>query len=234
MTAPPATVWVVTGANRGIGLELTRRLLERGDTVVAGCRAPGRAEALNAFAAAHPGRCTVAALDVTSDASVAAFAASLEGRPIDVLVNNAGVSGGAQSIDEMDYAGWEQALAVNTLGPFRATVALLPSLRRAERPRVVTVSSLMGSLSGRSTGSYAYRSSKAAVNKVMQVLSVELAPSGVIVVPVHPGWVRTDMGGPHAPLSVEESVAGLIDVIDGLEPEHSGRFLDWRGKKLPW
>jgi len=129
----------------------------------------------------------------------------------------------------MDYAGWLEAFKVNTLGPYRVSTALVAHLSRSSNPRIVTLSSQMGSLSRQSTGSYGYRSSKAAVNKVMQVLALELRDKGIIVCPVHPGWVRTEMGGGEADISVEESAQGLVSLIDRLTMEHSGRFWTWSG-----
>ncbi len=226
---------LVTGANRGIGLELTRQAVSPGDHVLATCRDPAGADQLQALHSEHPESLEIFALDVTSDASVAALTRSVGGRAIDVLVNNAGISGGpAQDTERMDYGAWADALSVNTMAPFRVTMAVLPALRRSSKPRVVTLSSLMGSLTGTGTGSFAYRSSKAAVNKVMQLLATEFAGAGIIVVPVHPGWVRTDMGGSDAPLTVDESVRGLLALIDRLTQADSGRFLDWTGGELPW
>lgn len=124
----------------------------------------------------------------------------------------------------MDYAAWMRAFDVNTLAPFRVTTVFLPNLRRSTRPRVVALSSQMGSLHRESTGAFAYRSSKAALNKVMQVLSLELTPAGIVVCPVHPGWVRTAMGGAKADISVEESANGIVALIDSLTLDRSGRF----------
>ncbi len=223
---------LITGANRGIGLELARQFAENGQHVFATCRDKSSATALTGLAAA--GNIAVLEVEVTDDASVAALRDELDGVRLDVLVNNAGVMGGKQSVDDMDYAAWADALAVNTMAPLRVFAALKPNLLKAERPRVVTVSSQMGALSGQSTGAYAYRSSKAAVNKVMTVLATEVAEEGIIVCPVHPGWVRTDMGGPNADLSVEQSAAGLLALINGLTAEQSGRFWNWDGSELDW
>ena len=228
--APGETI-VVTGANRGIGLALTRELAQAGKRVVAACRAPNRARELAALA----GAVEVRELDVADEGSVARFVASLAGEAVDVLVNNAGVGGGShQAVRDMDYAAWREALEVNTIAPFRLATALLPNLRRSNRPRIVAVSSQMGSLHRKSAGMYAYRSSKAALNKVMQVLAVELEREGIVVCPVHPGWVRTGMGGPGAELSVDESAKGLAQWIESLGLEHSGRFWTWDGREHPW
>ncbi|MEM7077640.1 MAG: SDR family oxidoreductase [Pseudomonadota bacterium] len=225
---------LITGANRGIGLELAKRYAASGARVFATCRIPQQAQALRALAA-DAANVSVHALEVTDGAAVDALRAELADVSLDVLINNAGIMGGErQGVSDMDYAAWAEAFAVNTMAPFRLLAALRGNLQRASRPRAVTLSSQMGSLARKSAGAHAYRSSKAAVNKVMQVLALELQADGIIVCPVHPGWVRTDMGGQSASISVEESAQGLIDLIDGLEMAHSGRFWTWDGTEHPW
>jgi NAD(P)-dependent dehydrogenase (short-subunit alcohol dehydrogenase family) len=222
---------VITGANRGIGLGLTRRFLAAGRRVIATCRQPDASGEL----ARLGGGLEVCQLEVTDADSVAAFCSRLSDETVDVLVNNAGVLGGPrQGIDGMDYSAWLHAFEVNTLAPFRLAAGLRASLRRSQRPRIVTLSSQMGALSRKSTGFHAYRSSKAAVNKVMQVLALELERDGIVVCPVHPGWVRTEMGGSDADVSVDESAAGLFDLIEKLTLAHTGRFWTWEGEEHPW
>ena len=224
---------LVTGSSRGIGLELCRHFLAQGERVIATCRQPDKADLLGELAV-NP-NLQILALEVADPASVDRLVASLNGSVVDVLVNNAGIMGGEhQSMEDMDYLAWQEAFEVNTMAPFRLTTALLDNLLLAERPRVVTLSSQMGALHRQSTGAFAYRSSKAAVNKVMQVLALELQSRGVAVCPVHPGWVRTDMGGDGADISVEECVSGLATFINGMSMEHSGRFWTWEGKEHPW
>lgn len=224
--------WVITGANRGIGLELTKRIMASGRAVIAGCREPEAATGLRKLASST---LAIMELDVADERSVDGFVAAVGVRPVDVLVNNAGIVGGdRQSVDDMDYQAWMRAFEVNTIAPFRLTTKLKPNLLLGERPRAVTLSSQMGSLNRKSTGSFAYRSSKAAVNKVMQGMAMEFEREGIIVCPVHPGWVRTDMGGSMADISVEESAQGLLTLIDSLTPDHSGRFWTWDGKEHPW
>ena len=153
-------------------------------------------------------------LETTSEAQIQQLVASLAGRRIDVLINNAGVMGGdRQSLKNMDYAAWQDAFSVNTMAPFQLSVALLDNLIAAERPRIITVSSQMGALARQSKGALIYRSSKAAVNKTMQVLALELEAQGVIVCPVHPGWVQTDMGGAQADITAAQSAEGLYQLI---------------------
>lgn len=235
MTSPATSTLVLTGANRGIGLELARRFLAAGGwRIHAGCRAPGRAEALAHLAAAHPDRLTIHALDVTDGASVAAFAQALGETHVDVLLNNAGMLNPRQTLDDLDFDAWERELQVNTLAPMRMALALRPQLRRADNPRIVTISSQMGSLARPRAGSYAYRSSKAAVNKAMQGLAVDLQGEGICVVVMHPGWVRTDMGGSSAEIDPQESAAGIFSVATGLTLADTGRFLQWNGEEHSW
>ena len=222
---------VITGANRGIGLQMARRFVERGARVIGTCRDPANAGELHSVCAASG---AVVSLEVTSAHSVASLIEYLNGSSVDVLINNAGVMGGKQSIDEMDYDAWLDAFQINTIAPFRLATALRPNLIQSPRPRVVTITSQMGALSRNSVGQYAYRTSKAAANKAMQVMAQELRAQEIVVCPVHPGWVRTDMGGPQADLSVEESANGLVDLISGLSMEHSGRFWTWDGREHAW
>jgi NAD(P)-dependent dehydrogenase (short-subunit alcohol dehydrogenase family) len=227
---------LITGANRGIGLELTRRYAARGDRVHACCRNPAAAEALEGLAESFPGL-AVQTLDPADGASVAALAQALGGEVVDVLINNAGAAGPAperQSLAAMDYDGWLATFAVNTLAPVRVLQALRPNLARSGQARAVTVTSQMGAIAWPHPVMYAYCASKAAVNKVMKMASVELGKEGITVALVHPGWVRTDMGGPGAEISVEESAAGIIAVIDALTPDRNGNFYKWNGEIHPW
>lgn len=223
---------LITGANRGIGLELVRQYAAKGASVVATCRDAGSADALNAIA--ESADVTVIEVEVTDTSSVDHLRQALHGKPLDVLINNAGIAGGPQSTAEMDYAAWADTFAVNTMAPFRVFNTLKRNLLMTDRPRAVTVSSTLGALHDTARMGYAYQTSKAAVNKLMQVLAGEVADDNIIAVPVHPGWVRTDMGGPNADISVEESAAGLIALIDGLTMAQSGKFWNWDGRELDW
>jgi len=227
---------LVTGANRGIGLELTRQYLKKQTRMIATCRAPEHAQSLDELKQLHGNALEVVALEVTDEASVRGLAEKLKGETIDVLINNAGVSGGKQQdLHAMDYAWWAHTLEVNTIAPFRVTVALLENLRRSRHPRVITLSSQLGSmLRPTTTGYYIYRSSKSAVNKVMQGLAVDLRSQNIIVCPVHPGWVQTEMGGANADLMVEQSASGLVQLIGRLTLADSGRFFKWNGEEHPW
>lgn len=227
---------VISGANRGIGLELTRRYLQAGARVVAGCRQPGKAEAVRNLAGAG-GKLEIVQLDVGDAASVAALGNLLKGQPVEVLINNAGIMGGEhQALRDMDYAAWLRTFEINTLAPLRLAATLLPCLKLAQRPRIVTVSSQMGafSMGGMGVDRYAYCTSKTAVSRAMQILAAELRADGIVVCPVHPGWVRTDMGGPRGEISVEESGGGLFRLVDSLTLAQSGRFWRWDGTEHPW
>lgn len=226
---------LITGANRGIGLEVTRRFSDAGWHVIACCREPFRAKELTALAEAADGRIEILPLNVTDEASVRALEATIKGRKIDVLLNNAGIIGGDhQSAFDMNYDVWLETLKVNTIAPFRMAEALIDNLRLSGDPRIVNISSQMGALSRRSSGSYAYRSSKAALNKVMQVLAEDLRSENIIVSLVHPGWVRTDMGGPSADISVVESGEGIFSLITKLQMADSGKFFKWNGEEHRW
>jgi len=224
---------LITGAGRGIGRELARLYATEGWTVLAAVRDPGAVAGLE-------GAVEPVTLDVTSDASCAAAAARLAGRPVDILLNNAGVyrapgETGAPGLAETDTGWFQHVLAVNTVGPFRVTRAFLPNLRLGSRRVVATISSRMGSITSATSGrSYAYRASKAGVNMVNHCLALELKPEGFTCIALHPGWVRTDMGGSGADIEPGASAAGLMRVIAGAGPADSGRFFGHDGAPIPW
>ncbi len=220
---------LVTGANRGIGLEMARQFSERGYTVIGTARKPGEATDLKAL------EVQVEQLDVTDNASVAALAARLEGVPVDLLINNAGVRGQkARTFAATDFDKVAHTLDVNSLGPMRVTQALLPNLEAGEGRTVIQISSVMGSIEQSSGRSFGYRASKAALNMLNKTLAAELGGQGFVCVAMHPGWVKTRMGGAGAPVEPKDSVAGMLEVIDGLTPDDNGRFLDYEGKTIPW
>jgi NAD(P)-dependent dehydrogenase (short-subunit alcohol dehydrogenase family) len=226
---------LITGANRGIGLALVRSLAMRGDRVIATCRAPDQAADLSALAASPGLRIDVLRMDVGDPDSIRASQAAVGDRPIDILVNNAGVIGPRrQSTLDMDFDGWLHAFEINTLSPLRVVQTFLPNLRRAQGARILTVSSRMGSLAYNRSDRIAYRSSKAAVNKVMQGLATDLRGEGIAVSVVHPGWVATDMGGNTADLSPDVSAAGIVRVLDKMRVLDSPRFYNYDGSELPW
>ena len=242
--ANPATRHcLVTGANRGLGLEFVRQLLARGERVVATCRQPGKAAALNALAGEHPGRLHVLPLDVASarsrDELVRELPLVLDGARLGLLLNNAGLLHGGERFGQVAESDLDASLRTNATGPFLLTPALAPWLAAGDGPRpgavVANLSSEIGSLSGHGefrTPSYAI--GKAAQNMASVLLARALAPRGIRVVALHPGWVRTDMGGERAPLAAADAVAGLLATLDRLGPQDSGLFLDREGRPVPW
>ena len=226
---------LVTGANRGLGLALVQALLARGDRVVACCRHPGRAGALNALAGEHPNRLHLLPLDVAKPASIRELAAELPlvCERLDLLVNNAGLLVSGERFGSLDPEALDASFRTNAMGPLLLTEALADRL--ADGARVANLSSVMGAIGEVSEfRAPSYAISKAAQNMATAQLAHALAPHGIVVVALHPGWVQTEMGGPKATVSPEQAAAGLLDVIAGLRPADSGRFLDWRGKPLPW
>lgn len=226
---------LVTGANRGIGLECVRQLLARGDRVVATCRHPGKATALNTLAGEYPGRLRVLPLDVAQEKSRAELVRELPlvCERLDLLVNNAGVLHSGERFGQLSQALLEDSLRVNAIGPLLLTEALAPVL--ADGARVANISSMMSSLSTRSEfRSPGYCMGKAAQNMATVQLAHALRPRGIVVLALCPGWVQTDMGGPGAQITATQSVEGLLRVIDAAGIEDSGRFIDWRGEAMAW
>ena len=227
---------LITGANRGLGLEFARQYLADGWQVYAACRDPNSASELRQLADARDNKPRILALDVTNSASLKAAAAALDGQAIDLLLNNAGVGGvWGQTVGNIDYEAWAKVLDANTMGPMRVSEAFVDHVARSERKLIVTLTSGMGSLADNTSGgSIAYRSSKAAVNMVMRSLAIDLAPRGITCVVVNPGWVRTKMGGSHATLTPTESVTRLRSLIETLGPAQSGKFFNYNAREYAW
>ena len=229
---------LVTGANRGIGLEFCRQLLAAGDHVIATCRQPGKATALNTLAGEYPGRLHVLPLDVAQPKSRAELVRELplvlgDDARIDLLVNNAGVLHSGERFGHLDQAVLEDSLRINAIGPFLLSEAVAPLL--ADGARIANLSSVMGSITRQGAfRSPSYGASKAAQNLLNAQLAHALAARDIRVLSLHPGWVQTDMGGTGAEVTPAASVAGLLQVIDAAMPAQSGSFLDWRGQSVPW
>jgi NAD(P)-dependent dehydrogenase (short-subunit alcohol dehydrogenase family) len=220
---------LITGANRGLGLEFARQYAADGWQVIGTARQPAAAAELNALDV------RVLPLDVTDPESVAALASALDGHPIDLLINNAGIFPRVDSLSEADFDAVAWTYAVNTIGPMRVTRALMPNLKLGEARQVVSITSGLGSIANNTSGRYyGYRESKAALNMFTRTLAAELADDGYTCVVLSPGWVRTDMGGPNANLSPEQSITGMRSVIAKLTPADSGTYWNWNGETLPW
>jgi NAD(P)-dependent dehydrogenase (short-subunit alcohol dehydrogenase family) len=228
---------LITGSSRGLGLEWVRQCAARGWHVIATCRDPDSATDLQALASQHRD-VSVYRLAVTAPNQICDLADSLRDKTLDLLVNNAGVyfeHWGKDPIGSIDYEAWQETFRVNTLAQMRIIEAFLSNLSRSAHPLVVAISSNMGSIAGIDTPKdYAYRSSKAALNAAMRGLAHELEPRGIGVLIVHPGWVRTRMGGSSAPISPEESVRGMLLLVDRFESSMSGEFFRYDGTRLPW
>jgi len=221
---------LITGANRGLGLEFARQYSAAGWKVIGTARKPPAATDLKDFGV------RVIQLDVADAASVAAMATALEGEPVDLLINNAGMANrDGMDFETMDFDGVERVLAVNTIGPMRVTRALLPNLRAGKGKQIVHITSGLGSIEENTSGGfYGYRESKAALNMFNRSLAWNTKDDGFTCVVMSPGWVRTDMGGPEADLSPEDSISGMRTVIDGLTIEDTGTFQSWDGKNRAW
>jgi NAD(P)-dependent dehydrogenase (short-subunit alcohol dehydrogenase family) len=223
----------ISGANRGLGFEFARQYAAAGWSVLGGCRDAGRADALRALPSTQ-----VVALDVADSDSIAQVSRAVAETTIDLLINNAGIYGStagdrAQSLELVDLDVWTTVLRTNVMGPLALTRALLPVL--SKDAVIGILSSTLGSIAGNTQGGlYAYRSAKAAVNMVGRSLAADLKPRGIAVVLLHPGWVHTDMGGPRAPVSPSDSIAGMRQVLDSVTVASTGRFFGWDGAELAW
>lgn len=224
---------LITGANRGIGLEFSKQYAADGWKVLACCREPQSAIALQALASANS-NVEILALDVADFKQIDALALQLKDKAIDVLINNAGVYPNS-SFGDVDYSDWAEGFKINSMAPLKMAEAFLQQVKRSQLKKIATLSSKMGSLDDNTSGgSYSYRASKTAVNMVMKSLSIDLKLYGISVVTLHPGWVQTDMGGRNALVSTITSVAGLRHVIERLNIESTGKFIAYDGKEIAW
>jgi len=234
---------LMTGANRGLGLGLLKLFAADGWRIYACARAPEKSKALADLAAASSGKITLHALDIENHASIDALAQQLRGTPVDVLLNVAGFygakinsePGGLGKFGESDFPEWEKIYRINTIGPMKVAEAFVENVAASQRKVIVSLTSVIGSIGGNPSGMmYGNRASKAALNAVMKALSIDLQARGITAIPLHPGWVKTDMGGPNADIELDESVTGMKRVIDGLTIAQTGKFLAYDGSELPW
>ncbi|MGR5429465.1 SDR family oxidoreductase [Vibrio astriarenae] len=223
----------ITGANRGIGLELVQQFLTQGEKVTATYRDQQNAQALLALAESHP-TLTCLQLDVTDYPAVESLTENLS--TIDILINNAGYYGPkGYGFGHTDIQEWRKVFEINTIAPLKLVEALFPLLQQGHDKKIMCLSSKVGSMTeNTSGGGYIYRSSKAALNSVVKSLSNDLSDKGFTVLALHPGWVQTEMGGPNATLSAPESAKGLVRVIESSKNSDSGKFLNFEGTELPW
>lgn len=221
---------LITGANRGIGREFARQYTADGWRVIATCRDPAGSDLASEInQVVHP-------LDVTDAASVAALAEALSGEAIDLLINNAGTYGPRDSaLGRIDYDAWEEVMRINVLAPIRVAEALAGAVARSAQRRMVFISSKMGSIDDNTGGGqYIYRSSKTALNMAVRSLSIDLSGKGITCLLFHPGWVKTDMGGPSAAIAPDASVSGMCGVIASATTGDNGRFFNYDGTEIAW
>jgi len=238
MTTLQQTV-MITGANRGLGLGFAHAFLRDGYRVIAVNRSPAPE-----LEQAGPEALELFTCDLTDDRQLDGLAAMLSDRTIDILINNAGMmakpgfsadEAGIQGFGHFDRALWHRLFDINLFTPMKLAELLVENLARADRGRIVTISSMLGSMAMNDFGGlYAYRASKSGVNAIMKSMALDLADRGIIAIAQHPGWVRTDMGGEDADLDIQTSVEGMKNVIEQLTPEDSGKFISYDGSELPW
>ncbi len=228
---------LVTGSNRGLGLEWVRQYAQDGWRVYAACRHPADAHELNDLACTQKS-ISVHRMDITRPDEVNAVAVELLKEPVDVLINNSGVYLEKYTeigLGRLNYEDWEYSFRVNTLGAIRVTEAFVEHLARSEKKLVVVISTHMASIADISDpGDYYYRSTKAALNAAMEGISIELQPRGIGLLILHPGWVKTRMGGEGTSLTPLHSVMGMRRLVDHFKTEDSGRFIKYDGEKMPW
>ncbi len=225
---------LIVGANRGIGLGVVKEMLQRGWSVIATARRPDAAAELKSLAAANPGKLEILPLDMTDAAQVDGFAGALKGRKLDAALINAGVSGpGHMSASQATEAETGALMFTNAVAPIRLARVLAGSVREKTGVLAFT-SSIMGSVSLNTGGHELYRASKAALNSLSRGLWSEVKDRGITLLTLHPGWVRTDMGGPSAPVGVEDSARGLVSVIERERAKHHHAFIDFQGEELAW
>lgn len=225
---------LITGANRGLGLEFTKQYAADGWQVISCCRAPKTAVELMSLASQYPQNIQVYALDVADFAQIDALALQLKTSEIDVLINNAGVYP-ESNLGHVNYDEWEYGFKINTMAPYKVTEAFTEHVAASSLKQVVVLSSKMGSMSDNTSGgSYAYRTSKAATNMMMKSLSIDLKTKGIACGILHPGWVQTDMGGPNGLINAATSVTSLRKVISELNTRNCGRFIAFDGKEIAW
>src|SRR5450759_1650718 len=228
---------LITGANRGIGLEFCRQYAADGWRVLACSRYPEKSDALNKLAAQYPKLIKMHALEVADHVQIERLAQVLADESIDLLINNAGIypDSDKSGFGHTDYAEWVQAFRTNTMAPLKMAETFATPITRSKQKTIVTITSQMGRFADNGGGgSYLYRSSKAAVNMVVKSLAIDLKPIGITAVVFHPGWVKTGMGGPNALMSAEQRVSGIRQVINRLTLADAGKFFGYDGQVIPW
>ena len=226
---------LVTGANRGLGLGFVKNYLGKNVNVVGTTRDLKSSKELLAIKERFPNNLEIFELDLLKESAGYTLANFLGDKPIDILINNAGVGSSNQHLQAVSPKPWLEMLKVNLIAPLMVTQSIIDNVKKGSDKKIYFLSSQLGSIADNTSGGmYMYRSSKTGLNQVVKSLSVDLKPQGITVVSLHPGWVKTDMGGPNAPVSIDESIEGMMQVIDSTDIRDTGRFLNYDGKELPW
>ena len=226
---------LITGANRGLGLGFVENYLGKNVNVVSTTRDIKGSKELLALKERFPDNLEIFELDLLKESAGDTIANLIGDRPIDILINNAGVGSTNQHFEAVSPKPWLEVLKVNLIAPLMVTQSIIDNVKKGVAKKIYFLSSQLGSIGDNTSGGmYIYRSSKTGLNQVIKSLSVDLKPQGITVVSLHPGWVKTDMGGPNAPVSIDESIKGMMQVIDTTDIRDTGRFLNYDGKELPW
>ena len=226
---------LITGANRGLGLGFVKSFLAKNVNVICTTRnIPGSKELLECKKK-YPKNLQILELDLLGENSENALSDLLSDKPIDIFINNAGVGNSNQRFGVVSSKPWVEVLRVNLIAPLTVTQSIIENIKKGSDKKIYFLSSQLGSIEDNTSGGmYIYRSSKTALNQVVKSLSVDLKPMGITVISLHPGWVKTDMGGPNAPISIDESIKGMMKVIDATDIRNTGTFLNFDGQGLPW
>ena len=226
---------LITGANRGIGLGFVKKYIEKNVHLTCTTRDISGSKELLAYKEKYPDNMEIFELDLLKDNAALTLANFIKDRPIDILINNAGVGSSNQHFRAVSLNPWLEVLKVNLIAPLLITQAIIKNVKISSAKKIYFLSSQLGSIEdNKSGGMYIYRSSKSGLNQVMKSLSIDLKAYGITVVSLHPGWVKTDMGGANAPVSIDESVEGMIRVIEITDIKDTGKFLNYHGRELPW
>ena len=226
---------LITGANRGLGLGFVKSFLAKNINVICTTRNISGSKDLLECKKKYPNNLEILELDLLEENSENTLSDLLSDKPVDIFTNNAGVGNSNQRFGVVSSKPWLELLKVNLIAPLTVTQAIIENIKKGSDKKIYFLSSQLGSIGDNTSGGmYIYRSSKAALNQVVKSLSVDLKPIGITVISLHPGWVKTDMGGPNAPVSIDESVKGMMKVIDATDIGNTGTFLNYDGKELPW
>ena len=226
---------LITGANRGLGLGFVKSFLEKNVNVICTTRNITGSKELLECKKKYPNNLKILELDLLGENSENTLSDLLSDKPIDIFINNAGVGSSIQRFGVVSLKPWLEVLKVNLIAPLTVTQSIIENIKKGSDKKIYFLSSQLGSIEENTSGGmYIYRSSKTALNQVVKSLSVDLKPMGITVISLHPGWVKTDMGGPNAPVSIAESIKGMMKVIETTDIRNTGTFLNYDGKGLPW